>query len=175
MAPAASAADADRLGQERRHFPSRWRAPLQARSLRSRVPPSRYRPLRSRGQGGRGDPADPRLPGPKGRLTSRVQEGADATLSKSEPSGGNLTLGTQRLGQLRVETSHRAALLPPTWKDNGKSFLRRLWVAERQISERLKSLRGGPPSWPKIDGERAVGWVEGEAWREAGRPRPAFR
>jgi pimeloyl-ACP methyl ester carboxylesterase len=49
VAPAASAADADRLGQERLHFPSRWRIPLQARPHRPRVPPSRYRPLRSRG------------------------------------------------------------------------------------------------------------------------------
>jgi exodeoxyribonuclease V alpha subunit len=39
-------------------------------------------------------------------------------------------------------------------------FLGPLWNAEKVIAERLKSLATNQPSWPEIDAERAIPWVE---------------
>ena len=39
-------------------------------------------------------------------------------------------------------------------------FLGHLWNAEKVIAERLKVLATGRPSWPEIDTEKAIPWVE---------------
>jgi exodeoxyribonuclease V alpha subunit len=39
-------------------------------------------------------------------------------------------------------------------------FLSYLWNAEGKIAERIKSLSAGKPSWPDIDTEKAIPWVE---------------
>ncbi|MCH8006043.1 MAG: ATP-dependent RecD-like DNA helicase, partial [Planctomycetes bacterium] len=39
-------------------------------------------------------------------------------------------------------------------------FLGHLWNAERVVAERLKALATGQPSWPEIDFEKAIPWVE---------------
>ena len=39
-------------------------------------------------------------------------------------------------------------------------FLSHLWHAEKVIAERLHALATGPPSWPNIDAEKAIPWVE---------------
>jgi len=39
-------------------------------------------------------------------------------------------------------------------------FLGHLWNAEKVIAERLKALATGKPSWPDIDGEKTIPWVE---------------
>ena len=39
-------------------------------------------------------------------------------------------------------------------------FLGHLWSAEKVIAERLKALARGRPSWPKIDAQKAIAWVE---------------
>jgi exodeoxyribonuclease V alpha subunit len=39
-------------------------------------------------------------------------------------------------------------------------FLSYLWNAEGKIAERIKSLSAGNPSWPDIDTEKAIPWVE---------------
>ncbi|MBI1209262.1 MAG: ATP-dependent RecD-like DNA helicase [Azospirillum sp.] len=39
-------------------------------------------------------------------------------------------------------------------------FLTYLWYAEREIAERLLNLAKGVPSWPAIDAEKAIPWVE---------------
>ena len=39
-------------------------------------------------------------------------------------------------------------------------FLAHLWNAEKVVAERLKALATGQPSWPEIDGEKAIPWVE---------------
>jgi exodeoxyribonuclease V alpha subunit len=39
-------------------------------------------------------------------------------------------------------------------------FLGHLWNAEMVIAERLKSLATSQPSWPQIDAEKAIPWVE---------------
>jgi exodeoxyribonuclease V alpha subunit len=39
-------------------------------------------------------------------------------------------------------------------------FLGHLWHAEKVIAERLKALATGQPSWPDIDCEKAIPWVE---------------
>jgi exodeoxyribonuclease V alpha subunit len=39
-------------------------------------------------------------------------------------------------------------------------FLGHLWNAEKVVAERLKVLATGQPSWPEIDIERAIPWVE---------------
>ena len=64
-----AAADADRLGQERRDLPGRRRASLQARSAGCRAAPARHRAFRAGGQGRRDGAPDARLPRPEGRAT----------------------------------------------------------------------------------------------------------
>ena len=39
-------------------------------------------------------------------------------------------------------------------------FLSHLWHAEKVIAERLQALAAGQPSWPNIDVEKAIPWVE---------------
>jgi exodeoxyribonuclease V alpha subunit len=39
-------------------------------------------------------------------------------------------------------------------------FLGHLWQAEKVVAERLKALAAGRPSWPVIDTEKAIAWVE---------------
>ncbi len=39
-------------------------------------------------------------------------------------------------------------------------FLSHLWHAEKVIAERLHALATGQPSWPNIDAEKAIPWVE---------------
>jgi exodeoxyribonuclease V alpha subunit len=39
-------------------------------------------------------------------------------------------------------------------------FLAGLWMAEKLVAERLKALAAGRPSWPEIDADKAVPWVE---------------
>ncbi len=39
-------------------------------------------------------------------------------------------------------------------------FLGHLWSAEKVIAERLKALAEGKPSWPNIDAQKAISWVE---------------
>ena len=39
-------------------------------------------------------------------------------------------------------------------------FLGHLWKAEQVVAERLQVLATGPPSWPEIDTEKAIPWVE---------------
>jgi exodeoxyribonuclease V alpha subunit len=39
-------------------------------------------------------------------------------------------------------------------------FLGHLWNAEKVVAERLKALAMGQPSWPEIDAEKALPWVE---------------
>jgi len=39
-------------------------------------------------------------------------------------------------------------------------FLGHLWNAEKVVAERLNVLATGQPSWPKIDTEKAIPWVE---------------
>ena len=39
-------------------------------------------------------------------------------------------------------------------------FLAYLWNAEEKIADRIKSLSVGKPSWPDIDTEKAIPWVE---------------
>ena len=39
-------------------------------------------------------------------------------------------------------------------------FLSHLWHAEKVIAERLNTLANGQPSWPNIDTEKAIPWVE---------------
>jgi exodeoxyribonuclease V alpha subunit len=39
-------------------------------------------------------------------------------------------------------------------------FLGHLWNAEKVVAERLKALATGQPSWPEIDAEKAIPWVE---------------
>ncbi len=39
-------------------------------------------------------------------------------------------------------------------------FLGHLWNAEKVVAERLKALATGKPSWPDIDGEKTIPWVE---------------
>ena len=47
-----------------------------------------------------------------------------------------------------------------TIEDEPCLFLRGLHAAERDVANRLRSLACGAPSWPQIDAERAVPWVE---------------
>ena len=39
-------------------------------------------------------------------------------------------------------------------------FLAHLWKAEKVVAERLRTLATGQPSWPEIDAEKAISWVE---------------
>jgi exodeoxyribonuclease V alpha subunit len=39
-------------------------------------------------------------------------------------------------------------------------FLGHLWTSEKIVAERLRALATGQPSWPEIDTEKAVPWVE---------------
>ena len=39
-------------------------------------------------------------------------------------------------------------------------FLGHLWNAEQTVAARIKALATGKPSWPKIDAEKAIAWVE---------------
>jgi exodeoxyribonuclease V alpha subunit len=39
-------------------------------------------------------------------------------------------------------------------------FLGHLWSAEKVIADRIKTLATGKPSWPEIDTEKAIPWVE---------------
>ncbi len=39
-------------------------------------------------------------------------------------------------------------------------FLRGLYLAERGVADRLRSLTGGSPPWPTIDVDKAIPWVE---------------
>ena len=39
-------------------------------------------------------------------------------------------------------------------------FLGHLWTAEKVVAERLRALALGQPSWPGIDTEKAIAWVE---------------
>jgi exodeoxyribonuclease V alpha subunit len=39
-------------------------------------------------------------------------------------------------------------------------FLSHLWNAEKIVAERMKALASGKPSWPKIDADKAIPWVE---------------
>ncbi len=39
-------------------------------------------------------------------------------------------------------------------------FLGHLWSAEKVIAQRLKALTTGKPSWPDIDSQKAIAWVE---------------
>ena len=39
-------------------------------------------------------------------------------------------------------------------------FLAHLWNAEKVVAERLKALATGQPSWPEIDTDKAIPWVE---------------
>jgi exodeoxyribonuclease V alpha subunit len=39
-------------------------------------------------------------------------------------------------------------------------FLGHLWYAEKVVAERLKVLATGRPSWPEIDADKAIPWVE---------------
>lgn len=39
-------------------------------------------------------------------------------------------------------------------------FLSHLWNAEKIVAERVKALAAGEPSWPEIDVEKAIPWVE---------------
>jgi exodeoxyribonuclease V alpha subunit len=41
-------------------------------------------------------------------------------------------------------------------------FLGLLWNAEQVIAGRLQALATGRPSWPEIDADRAIPWVEGK-------------
>jgi exodeoxyribonuclease V alpha subunit len=40
-------------------------------------------------------------------------------------------------------------------------FLPHLWHAEKSIAQRLRELSSGSPTWPGIDPEKAIRWVEG--------------
>ena len=44
--------------------------------------------------------------------------------------------------------------------DRGCVFLGHLWNAEKSIAERLRALASGKPSWPRIDADMAIPWVE---------------
>ena len=44
--------------------------------------------------------------------------------------------------------------------DRGCVFLGHLWNAEKSIAERLRALASGKPSWPRIDADKAIPWVE---------------
>ena len=44
--------------------------------------------------------------------------------------------------------------------DRGCVFLGHLWNAEKAIAERLGALASGKPSWPHIDADKAIPWVE---------------
>ena len=39
-------------------------------------------------------------------------------------------------------------------------FLGHLWQAEKVVADRLQALATGQPSWPEIDAEKAIPWVE---------------
>ncbi len=41
-------------------------------------------------------------------------------------------------------------------------FLAPLYQAERSIGEHVRRLRAGKPSWPRIDADQAIPWVEGK-------------
>ena len=69
--PPPPAADADRVGQERRDLPGRGRRPVPSRPEGRRVPPARHRPLRA-GRGRRRDrAADAAVPGEPASVLER--------------------------------------------------------------------------------------------------------
>ena len=52
------------------------------------------------------------------------------------------------------------ALIIDTVRDRECVFLRRLWEAEKLISDRLATIRAGAPPWGQINADRAIDWVE---------------
>src|SRR5436853_1634078 len=52
------------------------------------------------------------------------------------------------------------AVIADDLEDRRCVFLAALYRAEREIAEKLKTLAAGKPSWPAIDVERAIPWVE---------------
>ena len=66
------------------------------------------------------------------------------------------------LGDALQQELQDGIVVADTIGDRRCIFLGHLWNAEKAIAGRLKVLAVGEPTWPKIDADKAIPWVEGK-------------
>jgi exodeoxyribonuclease V alpha subunit len=104
----------------------------------------------------------------------RARAGISYTLTEAV-SGGNCALPendllpmAEQLLEIPSDILHDAlrqelqdqTVVADTIAERRCIFLGHLWNAEKVVSERLNALAMGRPSWPEIDTEKAIPWVE---------------
>ena len=55
-------------------------------------------------------------------------------------------------------------VVPDTVDGEPCVFLAPLYQAERSIAEHIRRLKAGQPVWPPFDADKAILWVETQAW-----------
>jgi exodeoxyribonuclease V alpha subunit len=95
-------------------------------------------------------------------LTEAISEGhcglpEDELLPAAEQL---LEIPTDILRDALSQELQEEIVIADTIGDQGCIFLGHLWNAEKVIAERLRILTAGQPSWPSVDADKAVPWVE---------------
>ena len=71
-----------------------------------------------------------------------------------------LEIPSDILGDALQQELREGTVVADAIGDRGCIFLGHLWNAEKAIAERLAALASGKPSWPHIDADKAIPWVE---------------
>ena len=104
----------------------------------------------------------------------RARAGISYTLTEAVSEGhcglpvDDLKSMAEKLLEIPADILHEAlqqelqddTLVADTIGERRCIFLSHLWHAEKVIAERLHALATGQPSWPNIDAEKAIPWVE---------------